>query len=528
MPGSEGLVRGFLHSVETKPDRAALELEDQRVTYAMLWQKAGAIARCLNDSLPDDDPLVGLFASRSMAAYSGAVGILASGRGYVPFNLAYPPERTLSMIDAAGCRAIVVGPEATGRLLEILPRASRPLTLIVPDEDTELGRHDLSPHTFISPHESESEPNLASLDVSGRAPAYLLFTSGSTGIPKAVAVSHDNVTAYLDYAQRRYLVGSDDRCSQNFDLTFDLSVHDLFVCWNAGATLCPFSERYLTPASVIEEKALTVWFSVPSVATFASKLGLLTPGAFQSLRLSLFCGEPLTSRLALEWQQAAPHSIVENLYGPTETTIAISHYRWDSLRSRAECTNGIVPLGWIFDGQRCSLVDEVLTPVQVGRAGELCLSGSQVTNGYFHDPARTAQQFITLRGLEEVWYRTGDLARQDEHGCLHYLGRKDHQVKINGYRVELQEIEHVVREATGSDLVVAVPWPITDGSASGVVAVVSGSDASEDDRIVSLCHERLPQYMVPTHVYHVEQLPMTPNGKVDRKEVLALLKSGME
>ena len=205
--------------------------------------------------------------------------------------------------------------------------------------------------------------------VDNNAPAYLLFTSGSTGTPKGVLVNQGNVTSYLDYVGPRYAINADDRCSQNFDLTFDLSVHDLFVCWDAGATLCPYPEQYLAPVSIINEKDLTVWFSVPSVVKFASKLGLLEPGAFPSLRLSLFCGEALSARLATLWEQAAPHSIVENIYGPTEATIAISHYRWDPVRSPRECPRGIVPIGWIFEGQQCCIVDDALSPLPAGEPG---------------------------------------------------------------------------------------------------------------------------------------------------------------
>jgi amino acid adenylation domain-containing protein len=356
--------------------------------------------------------------------------------------------------------------------------------------------------------------------------AYLLFTSGSTGTPKGVAVSQGSVTSYLHYIGQRYVIQPGDRCSQNFDLTFDLSVHDLFSCWDVGATLCPFPEMYLVPASLVEEKELSVWFSVPSVAMFASKLGLLQPGVFDSLRLSLFCGEALSARLAALWQAAAPRSIVENLYGPTEATIAISHYRWDPTRSSTECVGGIVPIGWIFKGQRHCIVDENLSPVPLGEAGELCVAGSQVAIDYFNDPVRTKEQFVRLRGSGDVnWYRTGDLVKEDERGCLYYLRRKDQQVKISGYRVELQEIELVLREAAGTEMAVAVPWPVGDGTAAGIVAVFCGSERSRDPQILKLCEERLPKYMVPSRICHWESLPLNANGKLDRQKISELVKA---
>jgi acyl-coenzyme A synthetase/AMP-(fatty) acid ligase len=170
-------------------------------------------------------------------------------------------------------------------------------------------------------------------------------------------------------------------------------------------------------------------------------------------------------------------------------------------------------------------VNDSLTPLPCGETGELCLAGSQVANGYLNDPVRTQQQFVRLPRSEQSWYRTGDLARQDERGCLYYLGRIDHQVKISGYRVELQEIEQVLREAANTDLAVAVPWPVSDGAAAGVVAVIVGVDPAQDERIINLCQQRLPRYMVPTRIFRVPDLPLNTSGKLDRPKIAMLVQS---
>jgi acyl-CoA synthetase (AMP-forming)/AMP-acid ligase II len=259
---------------------------------------------------------------------------------------------------------------------------------------------------------------------------------------------------------------------------------------------------------------------------FASKLGILEPGAFPTLRWSLFCGEALSSSLATAWQAAACNSILENLYGPTEATIAITYYRWDPATSPGECVRGLVPIGWPFDGQQVCAVNEDLTAVAAGETGELCLGGSQVTRGYWNDPEKTANSFVRLPHTgDQLWYRTGDLVRQDERGCLFYLGRRDFQVKINGYRVELQEIDLVLREAARTELAVAIPWPLSEGSASGVVGVVSGSDAGLDPQIIAACESRLPRYMVPNRIYHFPQIPLNVNGKIDRAKITEMLAS---
>jgi acyl-coenzyme A synthetase/AMP-(fatty) acid ligase len=150
-----------------------------------------------------------------------------------------------------------------------------------------------------------------------------------------------------------------------------------------------------------------------------------------------------------------------------------------------------------------------------------------VTRGYLNDPEKTAKSFVRLKRTgEQIWYRTGDLVRQDERGCLFYLGRRDFQVKVNGYRVELQEIDLVLRESARTELAVAIPWPIADGSASGIVGVLAGSDPSHNKRIIAACESKLPRYMVPSHIHHVAQIPLNVNGKIDRGKITEMLAAG--
>ncbi len=522
------LVSGFLHFAKTTPTRPALELGDDVFTYEQLWNYAGKITDCLSQTLAADEGVVAILASRSVAAYGGILGILASGRGYCPLNPKFPLDRTLVMLKASGCRTLIVGEECAGVLDQLLPLidqgAAQPLTILIPDpgwSPANAQRHRLITATDLKKIAEPAEPN-----PSPDATAYLLFTSGSTGVPKGVAVSQSNACAYMEYAKTRFRFHENDRCSQNFDLTFDLSVHDLFVCWDAGATLVPYSEQTLTPATLVDEKELTCWFSVPSVAMFASKVGLLTPGAFPTLRWSLFCGEALSASLAEAWQQAANNSVVENLYGPTEATIAITWYRWNSQTSPAECVSGLVPIGWPFDGQQICAVNDNGEVVPTGETGELCLGGSQVTRGYLNDPEKTAKSFVKLPHTgDQTWYRTGDLVRMDDRGCAYYLGRRDFQVKISGYRVELQEIDLVLRQASKTELAVAIPWPLSEGSASGIVGVVSGADPASDQEVIKACQQRLPRYMVPARIYHFDQLPLNVNGKIDRGKITEMLRT---
>lgn len=527
---TRSLISGFFRSLLANPGHPALELGELSLSYEQLWNYSGKITACLKETLDPAEKVVAVLADRSVGAYGGILGVLGAGRGYVPLNPKFPIERTLIMLKASGCNTLVVGEECAETLALLLPHLGKSVTLVMPDAGWEPQSNEISRHRVIPAKQLSRIADPSAPTVDGNDTAYLLFTSGSTGVPKGVAVSQANVAAYMEYAAKRFGMHSGDRCSQNFDLTFDLSVHDLFTCWDGGATLCPYAEQTLTPATLVDELRLSCWFSVPSVAMFGSKIGLLEPGAFPTLRWSLFCGEALSSSLASAWQQAANNSILENLYGPTEATIAITYYRWNEETSPGECVRGLVPIGWPFDGQQVCAVNEDLEPVRLGDSGELCLGGSQVTRGYLNDPEKTARSFVRLKNTtghigDQVWYRTGDLVRQDERGCLFYLGRRDFQVKINGYRVELQEIDLVLREAARTELAVAIPWPLSEGSASGIVGVLSGSDPAHDKQIIAACEARLPRYMVPNRIYHFPQIPLNVNGKIDRAKITEMLAS---
>jgi acyl-CoA synthetase (AMP-forming)/AMP-acid ligase II len=256
-----------------------------------------------------------------------------------------------------------------------------------------------------------------------------------------------------------------------------------------------------------------------------ARLRMLRPGEFPTLRWSLFCGEPLPRSLAEAWAETAPNSTVENLYGPTEATISFTAFR---LPARAADRAGLpetIPIGQPFDGLQTAVIGEDGAPVPDGQAGELCLGGAQVADGYWRRPDLTAERFAPPSGFEADgmnWYRTGDrVASAPEYGFV-FLGRTDAQAKIAGYRVELQEVEEVVRRVAKCDSVAALPWPLdADGFARGLVAFVAHSAAS-DDAILAACRDRLPPYMVPSRVHRIPNWPLNPNGKTDRRAIAAL------
>lgn len=500
---SGGLLDGFLGHAAEAPDRPALVAGGRSLTYGEMAATAARWAGRLHDAVGAPGR-IGVFGDRTPDSYVGIVAALHAGAAFVPLNPRYPRQRTASMIEQAGLDAILAPGEAAAGL--------RSIAGDVPVLDA----HTLDGGAPV-PAAAPGPDDLA----------YLLFTSGSTGRPKGVPIAHRNLRAFLDVTQRRYGLGPDDRLSQTFEQTFDLSVFDLFMAWSAGASVHVLDDAdLLTPLRFVREHALTVWFSVPSVAALVLRRGRLDPGTLPSLRWSLFCGEGLPRAVAEAWQAAAPRSVVENLYGPTELTIACAAYRWRPESSPHECVRDLVPIGEVFDGLRAVVVDERLRDVAAGTPGELCVAGPQAFGGYWRAPELSEERFLTRTGpsgAAERFYRTGDLvARRGDR--LVFLGRTDQQVKVRGCRIELGEIESVLREAGCVDAV-ALPWP--DASRpDGIVAAVSGH--GDVAAVTRLARERLPAFMVPRAIHVIADMPLNANGKVDRAAVRAAVEGRAE
>jgi acyl-CoA synthetase (AMP-forming)/AMP-acid ligase II len=244
------------------------------------------------------------------------------------------------------------------------------------------------------------------------------------------------------------------------------------------------------------------------------------------LRVSLFSGEALPVEVAKAWAQAAPNSIVENVYGPTELTITCTYYRWDSERSVAEAERGVVPIGYPFPGMKPLVANESLLEVEPGEDGELLMTGPQLSLGYWQDPAKTAAAFVKPPGQAAIYYRTGDRVRRPiGDGPMQYLGRLDNQIQVMGNRVELGEVEAVVREESGVDGVVAVGWsktPTGVGVAEGIEVFLQTEEpppATLRERV----SKRLPLYMTPRRFHSIGRFPLNANGKFDRHALLQIL-----
>lgn len=516
---------GFLRSAAAAPERVALVIGEAERTYGELERTARAWAAALLEGLGGRPERVGVFGYRSEVAYTGTLATLFAGAAFVPLNRNFPARRTAEMAQDARLDALIVDRESAVQLQAVRESLEHEPLILAPDSAP--GEWAAGGMRVIHGDALARTPPLERLPpVQPEDLVYLLFTSGSTGRPKGVAVTHANVLHFLDAIGEQLHITADDRFSQTFDQTFDPSIFDLFLAWEHGARVCAMRAiDLLAPAHYVNRNRITVWASVPSIPALMRKKNLLREGSMKSLRHSLFCGEPLPVQTAEEWQRAAPASAVYNYYGPTELTVVCLGHRWDPETSPSMCRNGQVPIGRLFQGLSAVLLGEDGQAVGANEEGELCVAGPQVVQGYWLDPDRTRAKFVELAISDTTtkrFYRTGDRVLRLDNGEYIYLGRADQQIKLMGRRVELGEIEAVLAECDGVTGAVAIPWPIEDGHPVGVVAFLLG-DGIEPEAVRTRAAEYLPGYMVPASYRVVDEWPLNPNGKIDRKALTRLL-----
>ena len=274
----------------------------------------------------------------------------------------------------------------------------------------------------------------------------------------------------------------------------------------------------MAPARFIRSREITCWMSVPTLVAMMREAGALKPDVFPSLRLSVFCGEPLPMPAVRDWAAAAPNSTIDNIYGPTECTVVCTRERF-SEPARITRARNILAIGEPYPGFTIRLLDRDQHDVPHGEIGEIALASAQLSDGYFAAPEQTADRFRTIDGRR--FYLTGDLGMRDHDGVLHHMGRADNQVKLKGNRIELEEVEMHLRRAAGTELACVVAWPVVDGSAQGLVgfAACSVDEKSIQDRMA----RTLPRYMIPGSVRSINEVPRNANGKIDRNALKASL-----
>ena len=486
-----------------QPERTAVVFRSDRRTYGELDHESNQLARCLRDSGCERGDRVALLIHKSPAAIAALVGIYKAGCVYVPLDPSSPPSRLKKILDSCECRLVLTDGTNAAIDAQTLGVTRERLAAYSPD-----------------PIESGTAAD---------DPAHILFTSGSTGVPKGVVITHSNVMRFVDWAVPYFGMSASDRISGHPPLHFDLSFFDIFGAFATGAELhlVP-AELSVLPnklADLIRQSALTHWFSVPSVLNYMARLDVVRPNDFPLLKRVLWCGEVLPTAALMYWMQRLPHVEFTNLYGPTETTIASSFY---TVPATPRDPQQPVPIGTACAGEELLVLDEALDPVSPGDVGNLHIRGVGLSPGYWRDQERTDAVFLPdPRRTGQRIYKTGDLAKVGEDGLVYFIGRADSQIKSRGYRIELGEIEAALNAVSGlrEGAIVAIP---TTGFESTAICCAYVPTPGTDVTPTMLRRElsaRLPAYMLPAKWLAFEQFPKNANGKIDRPRLREVFES---
>jgi amino acid adenylation domain-containing protein len=481
-----------------RPDHPAV-VADRTVTYAELDDLASRVAAVLAEVGVRRGDRVAVSAPRSVGVVASLYGAMRAGAAYVPIDPDSPAPRAARIANDCSISALIADAERSDRLRPELVRDVVGL--------------DVEQLDGLPPAE-EPAPTVGSGDL-----AYILYTSGSTGDPKGVMLTHRNSRAFVDWAVTELGLTPDDRFSAHAPFHFDLSVFDLYACASVGGTLHVLPQDVLrfgaSTAAFVREHQLTVWYSVPSALVQMVTQGGVDAEKLTTLRRVAFAGEVFPTPLLRRLRGLMPGASLHNWYGPTETNVCTAH----TVLPEDLVDDEPVPIGRPCGRAVCRVVDDAGVPASVG---ELLVGGPSVTAGYWGDPERTAAALISDAAAGR-WYRTGDLVESGPEGEYRFRGRRDHQVKVRGYRVELGEVESAIHadDRVGEACVVAVA---DDRLGHDLVAFVVAAAGASFEPIDVKRHvaSRLPRYMVPATV-HVETgpLPTTSTGKIDRSALEA-------
>ena len=344
--------------------------------------------------------------------------------------------------------------------------------------------------------------------------AYVIYTSGSTGKPKGVPISRRNVNHLFNYYLREYDFNFNDKFLQSYELSFDVSVFSIFCAWNVGAAVYVVPEsnaKHIAIFKTIQQHNITVTSFVPSVLSLIEKY--INEFNFPDLRYSFFSGDALKHSLAKKWKACLPNGVIHNFYGPTETTIVCTRYLWQEIEAEQESRYDIVPIGKPFPQMNFILVSEEGKIVsELNTEAELCFEGAQVIDSYLNN--MYTDRFLQVNGKR--YYKTGDRVSLNDKGNLIFHGRQDSQVKVNGYRVELIEIENAIYLGSGCLNKVIVE------SKNGANQLSAFIESDNEIKLYELLEKKIPSYMIPTKIIFVKHLPLTINGKLDVEQLKLL------
>ncbi|MGF9819232.1 amino acid adenylation domain-containing protein [Brevibacillus agri] len=482
----------FEEQVERTPDRVALAFEDKQLTYRELNQRANKLANYLIMKGVGPEVPVGICIDRSIDMVVGLLGILKSGGAYVPLDPRYPKDRLSFITQDTGLQLIV----SNSQLAVELPKHNA--TIIYLDDDAKL-------------IEAQSDENPVS-KVSARNLAYIIYTSGTAGKPKGVLIEHQGLCNMSDQQIKAFGINQNDRVLQFSSMNFDGAFYQIIMALRVGAMLFLGSKEELLPGYPLVQFLKKHRISVIDVPP--SALAACPDDELPFLKTIISGGEACTSDIVKRWSN---NRNFYNAYGPTEATIWSTYFRCNDSTRRP-------PIGKPIENKVIYILDANLQPVPIGVPGEIYIGGVGLARGYLNRQDLTSEKFIRnpfSASKQDRLYKTGDLGRYLSDGNIEFLGRIDTQIKLRGFRIEQEEIEVALRESSPDvkEALVTVKDDKVRGKELVAYIVKNNSSSSDVKEIRRILKERLPEYMVPSVIVVLDSLPVTPNGKLDRKRL---------
>lgn len=508
------------NAAEQFPLHPAVRFVRAELTYKELDLWSSRLAYALIEQGVNRGDRIGIYMRKSLEAVVALYGIMKAGAVYVPLDAFAPVTRIATLLEDCTITYLISEQARADRLRDICLQYPKLCCVIGLSAPPEL------PVKSISWEEINALPaTIAWSRIPGEQDlAYILYTSGSTGTPKGIMHTHRSALSFVEWACQTYLVSHEDRISSHAPFHFDLSIFDLFASAAVGATTVLIPENITKfPASLSEyiaQERITIWYSVPFALTQLLLHGALSIRDLSSLRWILFAGEAFPTKHLRQLMKQLPHARFSNLYGPTETNVCTYYH----VASLPEDVDEPLSIGKACEHTELMMIDADEQPVERGEVGELLVKGAPVMTGYWARPELTRQAFCYKQtsGKDELFYRTGDLVRLRADGYYMLLGRKDRQVKVRGYRIELDEIETAL--LSFPPVIEAAVYTLPDelGSQCIECAVLLRSEITVSiPQIVSHLSRKIPAYAIPGTILITEDFPRTSTGKIDRRTLQA-------
>lgn len=513
------LTQAISEHARERPAHPAVRFSGSQLSYQELETHANQLAHTLISLGVQRGDRVGIYMNKSLHSAVAIYGILKAGAAYVPLDPFAPTSRLEFVIQDCGIQVLITHENKRSALEEMTQNVSLRALIGLAESGG------LEPKCIAWEEVNRQPSDAPWVTVIEQDLAYILYTSGSTGVPKGIMHTHRSALSFAEWAADTYAFQPSDRVSNHAPLHFDLSTLDFFAAATAGATTVIVPEAVTRlPASMarlIEDEHISVWYSVPFALIQMLQRGSLEKRTWANLRWVLFAGEPFPTKHLRAVMNAVPKARFSNLYGPTETNVCTFYH----VVPLAEDNDEPIPIGIVCANDDGLVVDGDDQPVPSGEIGELLIRGGTVMKGYWGRPDLNERGFSrrpSPSSGEDIYYRTGDLVQRMPDGNYKFLGRKDRQIKTRGYRVELDEIETALLSHPEIHEAATYPVPEVEGSHLIAAAVILKENAAlSPEDISAYLAGRLPAYAVPSQIMIAADFPRTSTGKINRRELQA-------